>query len=193
MTERQYAWSIHGSLPSTLAIVSRQGGEMWLTRDERLPSAYSRRRPSHAPSARGDHTGLHPVRATLFSARLAACPRGTPGCAADARGAHRDGRPAGDGGGGGAPLHDRSAGLEPGEAVGPPRESDAAGGQRPPRVPSGATSVLGADDPVERQAGRRIRAQRCYRAAVRSTTTPVIQGVGLMWVARMLLVPVPWS
>jgi hypothetical protein len=65
--------------------------------------------------------------APLFSAHVwRHAPRGTPGCAADARGAHRDGRPAGDGVGGGAPLHDRSAGLEPGEVVGPPRESDAA-------------------------------------------------------------------
>jgi hypothetical protein len=34
---------------------------------------------------------------------------------------------------------------------------------RPRRVPPSATSVLGADDPVERRTGRRIKAQRCYR------------------------------
>jgi hypothetical protein len=37
------------------------------------------------------------------------------------------------------------------------------GGLRPRRVPPSATSVMGADDPVERRTGRRIKAQRCYR------------------------------
>src|SRR5215218_266134 len=53
---------------STLAIFSRQEGEMCLTIDELLPSSCYRRRTSHATPARGDHTGLNPVRATLFRA-----------------------------------------------------------------------------------------------------------------------------
>ena len=60
-------------------------------------------------------------------------------------------------------------------------------------VPPGATSVLGADDPVERRSGRQIRAKGCYRAAVRSSHTHVLRCFGLKWVSMRLLVPVPWS
>src|SRR5215510_7103184 len=60
-------------------------------------------------------------------------------------------------------------------------------------VPPGATIVLGADDTVERRAGRKIRAKGCYRDAVRSTKKQVIRCFGLKWVSMMLLVPVPWS
>jgi hypothetical protein len=60
-------------------------------------------------------------------------------------------------------------------------------------VSSGATIVLGADDTVERRAGRQIRAKGCYRDAVRSTKKHVIRCFGLKWVSMMLLVPVPWS
>jgi DDE superfamily endonuclease len=60
-------------------------------------------------------------------------------------------------------------------------------------VPPGATIVLGADDTVERRAGRKINAKGCYRDAVRSTKKHVIRCFGLKWVSMMLLVPVPWS
>jgi DDE superfamily endonuclease len=60
-------------------------------------------------------------------------------------------------------------------------------------VPPGATIVLGADDTVERRAGRKIAAKGCYRDAVRSTKKHVIRCFGLKWVSMMLLVPVPWS
>ena len=60
-------------------------------------------------------------------------------------------------------------------------------------VPPGATIVFGADDTVERRSGRKIRAKGGYREAVRSTKKHVIRGLGLNWVAMMLLVPVPWS
>src|SRR5919109_2502243 len=60
-------------------------------------------------------------------------------------------------------------------------------------VPPGATIVFGADDTVERRSGRKIKAQGCYRDAVRSTKKHVIRCFGLKWVAMMLLVPVPWS
>src|SRR5919198_951420 len=59
-------------------------------------------------------------------------------------------------------------------------------------VPPGATIVLGADDTVERRAGRKITAKGCYRDAVRSTKKHVIRCFGLKWVSMMLLVPVPW-
>src|SRR5918998_4899991 len=60
-------------------------------------------------------------------------------------------------------------------------------------VPSGATLVFGADDTVERRAGRKITAKGCYRDAVRSSKHHVIRCFGLKWVSMMLLVPVPWS
>jgi DDE superfamily endonuclease len=60
-------------------------------------------------------------------------------------------------------------------------------------VPPGAAIVFGADDTGERRSGRKIRAQGCYRDAVRSTKKHVIRGFGLKWVAMRLLVPVPWS
>jgi DDE superfamily endonuclease len=60
-------------------------------------------------------------------------------------------------------------------------------------VPPGATIVLGADDTLERRAGRKITAKGCYRDAVRSSKKHVIRCFGLKWVSMMLLVPVPWS
>ena len=60
-------------------------------------------------------------------------------------------------------------------------------------VPPGATIVLGADDPVERRSGRHIKATGCYRAAVRSSRKHIVKCFGVQWVARMRLVPVPWS
>jgi len=60
-------------------------------------------------------------------------------------------------------------------------------------VPPGATIVLGADDTVERQGARKIKAKGCYRDAVRSSKQHVIRCFGLKWVSMMLLVPVPWS
>jgi DDE superfamily endonuclease len=60
-------------------------------------------------------------------------------------------------------------------------------------VPPGATSVLGADDTVERRTGRKITGKGCDRDAVRSSRKHVIRCFGLKWVSMMLLVPVPWS
>jgi hypothetical protein len=62
-----------------------------------------------------------------------------------------------------------------------------------PLVPPEATSVLGADDTVERRSGRKIKATGCDREAVRSAKTHVMGGFGLTWGALMLLVPGPWS
>jgi hypothetical protein len=59
-------------------------------------------------------------------------------------------------------------------------------------VPPEATSVLGADDPVERRSGRQIRATGCDREAVRSPTSQVRRCVGLKWASMMRLVAVPW-
>jgi hypothetical protein len=60
-------------------------------------------------------------------------------------------------------------------------------------VPPEATVVLGADDTVARRSGRNITATGCSRDAVRSSTSPVIRGVGLTWVSMMRFVAVPWS
>jgi hypothetical protein len=60
-------------------------------------------------------------------------------------------------------------------------------------LPPGATVVFGADDTLERRAGRQIKAKGCYRDAVRSSKKQVIRCFGLKWVSMMLLVPVPWS
>jgi DDE superfamily endonuclease len=60
-------------------------------------------------------------------------------------------------------------------------------------LPPGATVVFGADDTLERRAGRQIKAKGCYRDAVRSSKHHVIRCFGLKWVSMMLLVPVPWS
>jgi hypothetical protein len=59
--------------------------------------------------------------------------------------------------------------------------------------PPGAARVIGADDPVERRAGRQIRAQGGDRAVVRSTPQQVSRGFGLQWVSMRRLGPVPWS
>jgi hypothetical protein len=53
--------------------------------------------------------------------------------------------------------------------------------------------VFGADDTLERRSGRQIKAKGCYWDAVRSSKTHISWCFGLKWVARMLLVPVPWS
>jgi DDE superfamily endonuclease len=60
-------------------------------------------------------------------------------------------------------------------------------------VPPGATIVLGADDTVERRAGRKITAKGCDRDAVRSSKKHIIRCFGLKWVSMLLLVSVPWS
>jgi DDE superfamily endonuclease len=60
-------------------------------------------------------------------------------------------------------------------------------------VPPGATMVFGADDTRERRSGRQIKAQGCYRDAVRSSKHHVSRCFGLTWVSMRLLVPVPWS
>lgn len=58
--------------------------------------------------------------------------------------------------------------------------------------PAGATSVLGADDTVDRRSGRKIRAKGCDREAGRASQKQVIRGFGLKWVSMRLWVPVPW-
>jgi hypothetical protein len=55
-----------------------------------------------------------------------------------------------------------------------------------------ATMVLGADDTVERRAGRNLAATGGDRDAGRSTTQPVLHGCGLTWVSMRRVVPVPW-
>jgi hypothetical protein len=100
---------------------------MCLTVDELSQSSCDRRRPSHAPPARSDHPGVGPVSATVFAARLAPCPGVTRGRDPRARSPHGDRRLAGDGPGGGAPLHELSLGPEPSRLVGSPREPDSVG------------------------------------------------------------------
>jgi hypothetical protein len=53
------------------------------------------------------------------------------------------------------------------------------GGLSPLLVPLGATSGVGADDPVARRSGRKLAATGGHREAVRSTEKPVIRCVGL--------------
>jgi DDE superfamily endonuclease len=60
-------------------------------------------------------------------------------------------------------------------------------------VPPGATIVPGADDTGERRAGQKRTAKGGDRDAVRSRKKPVSRCFGLKWVARLRLVPVPWS
>ena len=59
-------------------------------------------------------------------------------------------------------------------------------------VPPEATSVLGADDTVERRSGRRSNAKGGSRDAVRSSQSHVIRCFGLTWVSMMRWVAVPW-
>ena len=92
-------------LDSTLAILSRQEGEVYLTIDELCQSSCSRRRTSHATPARSHHTGLVPFCTTVFAPGLAPRPAVAPGRDPRPRGAHRHRRLAGDGSGHGAPLH----------------------------------------------------------------------------------------
>src|SRR5882672_6590316 len=56
----------------TLAILSRQEGEISLTIDELCQSSPYRRRPSHATPARSDHTGLGVFCTTVFHSDLEA-------------------------------------------------------------------------------------------------------------------------
>src|SRR5687768_2538973 len=57
-------------LDSTLAILSRQEGRMSRTIDELSQSSYYRRRTPHAAPARGNHTGLSALCATVFAPGL---------------------------------------------------------------------------------------------------------------------------
>jgi len=89
----------------TLAILGRQEGRMSLMIDDLNQSSYYQRRTSHAAPARRDHTGLGPLRATLFGACLAPCPMLARGGDAGPWNPHGHGRPTGDGAGHGTPLH----------------------------------------------------------------------------------------
>jgi hypothetical protein len=60
-------------------------------------------------------------------------------------------------------------------------------------VPPGAPLVLGAEAPVARRRGRRIKATGWYRAAVRSPKPHGIRGFGRNGVVMRRLLPVPWS
>lgn len=145
---------------------------MCLTIDELSAKVMRAKEDLHTAPARSDHPGLNPGRATRFSARLAACPSGTPGSDADARGARRDRRPAGDG-----VAAERRFTNDPrvlNRATWSARHGSKIllGVLLTRLVPPGATIVLGADDTVERR---------------------VIHRFGLQGVAMRLLVPVPWS
>jgi hypothetical protein len=117
----------HGSFNSSLAILSRQGGEMSLTIDELCPKFMLSKEVSHARPARSDHLGVGPFCATVFAPRLAPCPGFARGRDTRARGPHRDRRLAGDGAERRAPFYELSSGPEPGHMVGSPRESDSVG------------------------------------------------------------------
>src|SRR5882724_7309243 len=105
---------------STYAILSRQGGAMSCTRDDLGQSSCDRRRTAHAALARSHHTGLSPVRTTLFAACLAPCAGLAPGSDARTWCTHGDGRLAGHGAELRTSLHQRPSRLEPGQLVAPP-------------------------------------------------------------------------
>src|SRR5262245_49553770 len=97
---------------------------MSLTIDELSPKFMLTKEACDATPARYHHTGLSAVRTTLFRPCLAPCASTTPGSDADAWGPYGDCGLAGDGACHGAPLHELPSGPEPGDVVGPPRESD---------------------------------------------------------------------
>jgi hypothetical protein len=105
------------------------------TIDELGQSSCDRRRTFHVAPARSHHIGVISLCATLFAPGLAPCPDPPPRCDAHARSPHRDRRLAGDGVGGGAPFHQRSSRLEPGDLVSTPGQSDALGPAHPPAGP----------------------------------------------------------
>jgi hypothetical protein len=115
------------SLTPLWPFLSRQGGEMSLTIDDLCHRSRDRRRPSHATPARGDHTGLGPVCATLFRARLGARARVALGGDAVTRIPHGDRGLASDGAYQGTPLHQLPSGVESCHLVGPPWEPDFVG------------------------------------------------------------------
>lgn len=57
----------------------------------------------------------------------------------------------------------------------------------------GIPVVLGADETLERRAGKRIVDKGVFRDAVRSSKKRVVHSYGLRWVSLMLLVEVPFS
>ena len=147
--------------------------------------------PCH-PCQKRSYEYWHPLR-HFFTPGMVPCTIIAPGSDLDSWCTHRGGRLADDGAERRAPLHQLPSGVEPGDLVGPPGQSDFVGVARPRLVPPGAPIVLGADDTVERRGGRQIAAKGCYRDAVRSTKKHVIRCFGLKWVVMMLLVPVPWA
>src|SRR5262247_579560 len=110
---------------------------MCLTIAELSPKFMLSKETPHVPPAGGNHTGISPVRTTLFGPRLGPCPTLARGRHPDAWDAHGDGGPTRDGAGHGAALHELPSGPEPGHLVGPPGESDAVrladGAAGPPR------------------------------------------------------------
>jgi hypothetical protein len=82
---------------TTLAILSRQGGEMSLTIDDLYQSSCYRGRTSHATPARSHHTGLAAFCTTVFAPRLAPCTGLAPGSDAGPRRTYGDSRLTGDG------------------------------------------------------------------------------------------------
>src|SRR5579859_6055911 len=57
----------------------------------------------------------------------------------------------------------------------------------------GVPVVLGADETLERRAGKRIVDKGVFRDAVRSSKKRVVHSYGLRWVSLMLLVEIPFS
>jgi hypothetical protein len=121
------------------------------------------------PPARSGQTGVGPFCTTAFAPGLASCPALAPGSNSRPRGAHHNGRLAGDGAGYGGLLHQLSSRLEPGDLVGSAGRPDSLGTSR--RLPGalGRSDHPRVDDTVERRCGRKITARGCYRDAVRST------------------------
>src|SRR5918997_5052927 len=108
---------------------------MYFTIGELSQSSSYRRRTSHATPARSDHSGVGPLRATLFAAELAPCASVTPGGDSDAGSPDSHRCLAGDGLGGGVSLHELSSGVEPGHVVSTPGQPDSA---RSPHYAAGA-------------------------------------------------------
>ncbi len=60
-------------------------------------------------------------------------------------------------------------------------------------VPDSWPLIIVVDETAERRKGAKIKAEGCYRDAVRTTHKKVITCFGLKWIAMMIIVFLPWS
>jgi hypothetical protein len=59
-------------------------------------------------------------------------------------------------------------------------------------LPSGAV-VIGIEETIERQRGKKIKAKGIYLDPVRSSKSHLVKARDLRWISMMLLVKVPWA